>query len=47
MKHIIRISVLMLGLVGTYASAATPKGPVPDGGIGSTRRPPQLTMLGK
>jgi hypothetical protein len=47
MKQIIRISVLMLGLVGTYASAAVPQGPAPDGGMGSTKRPPQLTMPGK
>jgi hypothetical protein len=31
MKHLIRISVLMLGLVGAYASAAVPQVPAPDG----------------
>jgi hypothetical protein len=32
MKHTIRIAVLMLGLVGMYASAAV-QGPTPDGGM--------------
>jgi hypothetical protein len=32
MKHVIRIAVLMLGLVGMYASAAV-QGPTPDGGM--------------
>jgi hypothetical protein len=31
MKHLIRISVLMLGLVGAYASASVPQVPAPDG----------------
>jgi hypothetical protein len=41
MKQIIRIAILMLGLVGTYAAA--------DGGIpiGLGKRPVQLTMPGK
>lgn len=48
MKQIIRISILMLGLVGTYASAAVPRGPAPDGGMGTTKKyPPQLTMPGR
>ena len=32
MKHAIRISVLMFGLVGTYVAAAVPQVPAPDGG---------------
>jgi hypothetical protein len=32
MKQAIRISVLMLGLVGTYVAAAVPQVPTPDGG---------------
>ena len=32
MKQIIRISILMLGLVGTYVAAAVPLVPTPDGG---------------
>jgi hypothetical protein len=32
MKHVIRIAVLMLGLVGTYVAAAVPQVPTPDGG---------------
>jgi hypothetical protein len=40
MKHIIRISILMLGLVGTYASATVPQVPAPDGSpIGGVRIP--------
>jgi hypothetical protein len=31
MKQVIRISLLMLGLVGAYASAAVPQVPAPDG----------------
>jgi hypothetical protein len=44
MKHVIRISILMLGLVGTYASAAVPQVPAPDGGIpiaSGSQKPPQ------
>jgi hypothetical protein len=42
MKHIIRISILMLGLVGTYASATVPQVPAPDGmPIGMGTKPPQ------
>jgi len=33
MKQVIRLAVLMLGLVGTYVSAAVPQGPAPDGGV--------------
>ena len=43
MKRIIRISILMLGLVGTYASAAVPQVPAPDGGIpiaSGSQKPP-------
>jgi hypothetical protein len=32
MKQTIRISILMLGLVGTYVAAAVPQVPAPDGG---------------
>ncbi len=32
MKQAFRISVLMFGLVGTYASVAVPQVPAPDGG---------------
>jgi len=32
MKRTIRMSVLMLGLVGTYVAAAIPQGPALDGG---------------
>jgi hypothetical protein len=32
MKQTIRISILMLGLVGTYVAAAVPQVPTPDGG---------------
>ena len=32
MKQLIRISILMLGLVGAYASVAVPQVPAPDGG---------------
>jgi hypothetical protein len=32
MKLAIRISVLMIGLVGTYVAAAVPQVPAPDGG---------------
>jgi hypothetical protein len=31
MKQIIRMSILMLGLVGMYAAAAVPQVPAPDG----------------
>jgi hypothetical protein len=30
MKHAVRISILMLGLVGTYVAAAVPQVPAPD-----------------
>jgi hypothetical protein len=32
MKRAIRISILMLGLVGTYVAAAVQQVPAPDGG---------------
>jgi len=32
MKQAVRISILMLGLVGTYVAAAVPQVPAPDGG---------------
>jgi len=42
MKHVIRICILMLGLVGMYASAAVPQPPAPDGlPVGGVQRPPQ------
>jgi len=31
MKHAVRISGLMFGLVGTYVAAAVPQVPAPDG----------------
>jgi len=46
MKQAIRISILMLGLVGTYVAAAVPQVPAPDGGPILTC-PPQLQMTGK
>jgi hypothetical protein len=32
MKQVVRVSILMLGLVGTYVAAAVPKFAAPDGG---------------
>jgi len=32
MKQAVRISILILGLVGTYVAAAVPQVPAPDGG---------------
>jgi hypothetical protein len=32
MKHVVRMSILMVGLVGTYVAAAVPQVPAPDGG---------------
>jgi hypothetical protein len=32
MKQVVRISILMLGLVGTYVAAAVPQVPARDGG---------------
>ena len=32
MKRTLRISILMVGLVGTYVAAAVPQVPAPDGG---------------
>ena len=32
MKRTIRISILIVGLVGTYVAAAVPQVPAPDGG---------------
>jgi hypothetical protein len=32
MKHAVRTSILMLGLVGTYVAVAVPQVPAPDGG---------------
>ena len=43
MKRVVRMVILMLGLVGTYAAAAVPQVPAPDGGITGTR-PPQLQV---
>jgi hypothetical protein len=36
MKQIIRLSILMLGLLGMYASASVPQVPAPDGSPIST-----------
>lgn len=33
MKHVVRIAVLMLALMGAYAYASVPQGPAPDGGV--------------
>lgn len=46
MKHAIRISVLMFGLVGTYVAAAVPQVPAPDGGPIFVC-PPQQQLQGK
>ena len=46
MKDAIRISVLMLGLVGTYMAAAVPQVPAPDGGPIITC-PPQQQLQGR
>jgi hypothetical protein len=32
MKQVVRMSILMLGLMGAYASATVPQVPAPDGG---------------
>jgi hypothetical protein len=32
MKHAVRISILIVGLMGTYVAAAVPQLPAPDGG---------------
>jgi hypothetical protein len=32
MKNVVRTSILMLGLVGTFVTAAVPQVPAPDGG---------------
>jgi hypothetical protein len=45
MKHAVRISVLMFGLVGTYVAAAVPQVPAPDGGPILTC-PPQQQLQG-
>jgi hypothetical protein len=44
MKHAIRISTLMLGLVGTYVAAAVPQVTAPDGGPIITCPPQQRQM---
>jgi hypothetical protein len=46
MKHAIRISVLMFGLVGTYVAAAVPQVPAPDGGP-LPLCPPHQQLAGK
>lgn len=46
MKHAVRISILMLGLVGTYVAAAVPQVPAPDGGP-ILVCPPQQQLQGK
>jgi hypothetical protein len=43
MKQIVRISVLMLGILGAFASASADGIPIEKG----TNRPPQLTMPGR
>jgi len=46
MKHAVRISILMFGLVGTYVAAAVPQVPAPDGGPILTC-PPKAQLEGK
>ncbi len=46
MKHAVRISILMLGLVGTYVAAAVPMVSAPDGGPIITC-PPQQKLQNK
>jgi hypothetical protein len=46
MKHAVRISVLLFGLVGTYVAAAVPQVPAPDGGPIFTC-PPQQQLQAK
>jgi len=46
MKQVIRISVLMCSLVGTYVAAAVPQVPAPDGGPILTC-PPSQQLQGK
>ena len=47
MKHAVRISILMLGLVGTYVAAAVPQVPAPDGGPIFLCPPQQQLGIGK
>jgi hypothetical protein len=47
MKRVVRISILMLGLVGAYASAAVPKAPTQDGKPVGPGYPLQQTLPGK
>lgn len=47
MKHAIRISILMCGLVGTYVAAAVPQVPAPDGGPIYLCPPQQQQLQGK
>lgn len=46
MKQVVRISILMVGLVGTYVSATVPQVPAPDGGP-ILVCPPQQQLQGK
>jgi hypothetical protein len=46
MKHAVRISILMFGLVGTFVTAAVPQVSAPDGGPIITC-PPQQQLQGK
>jgi hypothetical protein len=32
MKHAVRVTILLFGLVGTYVATAAPQVPAPDGG---------------
>jgi hypothetical protein len=47
MKHAVRMSILMLGLVGTYVAAAVPQVPALDGGPILTCPPQQQPLLDK
>jgi hypothetical protein len=45
MKQVVRISILMLGLAGTYVAAAVPQVAAPDGGPIITCPPQQQPTL--
>ena len=47
MKRVVRISVLMVGLVGTYVAAAVPQVPALDGGPLPLCPPSQQQLLGQ
>jgi hypothetical protein len=47
MKHLVRISILMLGLVGTLATAAVQQVSAPDGGPIITCPPNTRCIVGQ